>query len=104
MPQYIPPHPHANPVRPTFFLQAQRFFLTFLGSFSSSTSSTAATGEASTADWATAPSTTSASALTSSTMGAGSSTLTFRFEREAAVLATSSLASDELASFFRKSL
>merc|ERR1712181_154756 len=33
MPQYIPPHLHANP-SPTFFLQdAQRFFFTFFGSF-----------------------------------------------------------------------
>merc|ERR1719381_286596 len=109
MPQYIPPHLHANPVRPTFFLQeAQRFFFTFLGSFTSSGSSAAGSETAgSRTDFAAAPSTSSCSALSTTvelSAASDSSTLTFRLEREAVVAATSSVVSVELCSFFRKSL
>merc|ERR1719167_452400 len=106
MPQYIPPHLHANPVRPTFFLhEAQRFFFTFFASSGSSAAGSVTAG--SRTDFAVAPSTTSGSALSTTvelSAASDESTLTFRLEREAVVAATSSVVSVELCSFFRKSL
>merc|ERR1719234_2957267 len=110
MPQYIPPHLHANPVSPTFFLhEAQRFFFTFFGSSGSSDGGSETAGaDSRRTDFAAAPSSkTSALSTTEVTTSETSSTLTFKLEREAVVAATSSGCTVELcscSSFFRKSL